>query len=81
MSTDSTNSTSNTLGLSTLVFLLFLVLKLTGYGIVANWSWWAVTAPLWAPIIILLVLALLLVLGAGLVAFFTERSAARTRRA
>jgi hypothetical protein len=30
-----------------LLFLVFLVLKLTG---VIVWSWWWVTAPLWGPI-------------------------------
>ena len=31
------------------MFLIFLVLKLTG---TIDWSWWWVTAPLWIPIII-----------------------------
>lgn len=35
------------------LFLVFLVLKLTN---VIDWSWWWVTAPLWSPIIILFVL-------------------------
>ena len=30
-----------------LLFLVFLVLKLTA---VIDWSWWWVTAPLWTPI-------------------------------
>lgn len=30
-----------------IVFLVFLVLQLTD---VINWSWWWVTAPLWGPI-------------------------------
>lgn len=34
-------------GLPTLIFLIFLVLKLTGIGVVADWSWWWVTSPLW----------------------------------
>ncbi|WP_320535296.1 hypothetical protein [Robbsia andropogonis] len=34
--------------LSTVVFVILLILKLAGIGIVAGWSWWAVTAPLWA---------------------------------
>lgn len=29
------------------LFLVFLVLKLLGY---ISWSWWWVTAPLWAPV-------------------------------
>jgi hypothetical protein len=32
--------------LSTVLFLIFLVLKLTG---AINWSWWWVTSPLWIP--------------------------------
>ena len=33
-------------GLPTLLFITFLVLKLTH---VIDWSWWWVTAPLWIP--------------------------------
>lgn len=29
------------------MFLIFLALKLAGMGVVAAWSWWWVTAPLW----------------------------------
>lgn len=32
-----------------LLFLLFLTLKLTG---VISWSWWLVTMPLWAGLVI-----------------------------
>lgn len=35
------------------LFLIFLVLKLLGITVVANWSWWWVTAPLWAPPVLL----------------------------
>jgi hypothetical protein len=38
------------------VFLIFLTLKLCG---VIDWSWWWVTAPLWLPF----VLGLLLLVG------------------
>ena len=41
------NKSSNTgggMGLGTILFLIFLVLKLTNY---IDWSWWWVTAPLW----------------------------------
>lgn len=33
----------------TLTFVALLVLKLCN---VINWSWWWVTAPLWAPVVI-----------------------------
>ena len=35
------------------VFLIFLTLKLCG---VIDWSWWWVTAPLWLPFVLGLVL-------------------------
>lgn len=34
-------------GLTTLVFVVFLTMKLTGY---TDMSWWWVTAPLWIPL-------------------------------
>jgi uncharacterized membrane protein len=38
----------------TLLFLVFLVLKLTQ---VIGWSWWWITAPIWGTILIVFVLA------------------------
>ena len=35
-----------------LLFLIFLVLKLTG---VINWSWWWVTSPLWGSLLLILI--------------------------
>jgi hypothetical protein len=49
-------SSSSGLGLGTVLFLIFMVLKLTNY---IDWSWWWVTAPLWIPIIILGVVGLI----------------------
>lgn len=34
----------------TLIFIVFLFLKLAGIGVVASWSWWLVTLPLWLPL-------------------------------
>jgi hypothetical protein len=45
-------------GLDFILFVVFLILKLTGF---ITWSWWWVTAPLWLPV--LLVIAGLLVAG------------------
>ena len=56
------NKTTGGMGLGTLLFLIFLVMKLAGIGSVANWSWWWVTAPLWIPFTIVIGLALLVVL-------------------
>jgi hypothetical protein len=40
-------NTSSGLGLGSVLFIVFLILKLTGN---INWSWWWVTSPLWIPI-------------------------------
>lgn len=48
------------------LFLIFLVLKLTGKTVVASWSWWWVTAPLWGGLAIGLVILLIGLLCIGL---------------
>jgi len=45
------DNTSTGLSLTTVVFVVFLILRLVG---VIKWSWWLVTAPLWAPIAVYL---------------------------
>ena len=49
-----------------ILFLIFLVLKLTGKTVVATWSWWWVTAPLWGGLAIVLVILLIGLLFIGL---------------
>jgi hypothetical protein len=46
MATNSTSS-SGGIGLGGVLFVVFLILKLTGN---IAWSWWWVTAPLWGPV-------------------------------
>ena len=48
---------SEGIGLGTVVFIVFLVLKLTN---VIDWSWWWVTAPLWIPILLVVGVFLLI---------------------
>jgi hypothetical protein len=48
------NNSSNGIGIGTLIFLIFLVLKLAEIGPVAKWSWWWVTSPLWIPFAIII---------------------------
>jgi hypothetical protein len=50
------SKSNNGLGIGTILFLIFMVLKLTNY---IDWSWWWVTAPLWIPIIILGIVGLI----------------------
>ena len=40
------------IGFSGILFIVFLILKLTGY---IDWSWWWVTAPLWIPFAIAMI--------------------------
>ncbi len=47
-------------GIPTLLFIVFLILKLTGN---IDWSWWWVTSPLWLPgvlVIIFIIIAMIL---------------------
>lgn len=50
MSTTKSNSGTG-LSLSAVLFIVFLVLKLTGN---IEWSWWWVTSPLWIPFALVL---------------------------
>lgn len=52
-------------GLFNMIFIVFLTLKLCK---VIDWSWWWVTAPLWAPIGLIVVLAAV----SGVVVFVCE---------
>ena len=54
--------------LPVLLFITFLVLKLGEWTVVADWSWWWVTAPLWIPVALFILLGtvgLILVLVFG----------------
>lgn len=68
MSTES-KTRSGGVGFGSLLFLLFLTLKLTN---VIDWSWWWVTAPLWGGITIFLAAALILLIFAAIVAIFSK---------
>jgi hypothetical protein len=46
------------ISLGTVLFIVFLVLKLTG---TITWSWWWVTSPLWIPLA--LVIVFLVIIG------------------
>ena len=57
--------TTGGLSLSTVLFLIFLVLKLCG---VITWSWWWVTAPLWGGIALILAILIVFMLIMGITA-------------
>lgn len=58
---ESHNASSGGIGFFGLLAIVFITLKLAEIGPVAHWSWWAVLAPIWAPIA--LVLVILLIVG------------------
>jgi hypothetical protein len=45
------STSSSGISLTTVLFLIFLILKLTGN---IDWSWWWVTSPLWIPLALVL---------------------------
>ena len=51
--------TSNGIGLPGVLFLVFLVLKLTEN---IDWSWWWVTSPIWIPLVVGIAILLTLVI-------------------
>ena len=53
----------NNIGCLTVVGIVFLVLKLLAVPPVADWAWWIVLAPFWAP----MAAALLVLAGFGVV--------------
>lgn len=59
--------TTGGLSLTTILFLIFLVLKLCG---VITWSWWWVTAPLWGGVALILGILLAIVIIGALVLLF-----------
>ena len=56
-------------GLCNMLFITFLVLKLTK---VIDWSWWYVTAPLWGGAVVILGIVLIALVVAFLVAMIQE---------
>lgn len=48
----SNNTSSNSIGFTTLLLLVFIILKLCK---VIEWSWWWVLSPLWISLLLILV--------------------------
>jgi hypothetical protein len=60
----------NGIGIGTVLFLIFLTLKLAEVGQVATWSWWWVTSPLWIPLVLVLGIAAIALILAGIIKLF-----------
>ena len=56
------NKGSQSLGFGTLLFLIFLTLKLADVGVVATWDWLWVFSPIWIPLVAIFVFVLIVAL-------------------
>lgn len=66
------SNTGSGLSLTAVLFIVFLVLKLTGN---IDWSWWWVTSPLWIPLALvaaIFVIVLFVVLSLMIIGFSPE---------
>ena len=57
------NTSGNGLGIGTIIFLIFLTLKLAEVGPVAHWSWLWVLSPLWIPLVLMGAIVLIVLLA------------------
>lgn len=74
--------TNGGLGLTTIVFLIFLVFKLAGIGIVATWSWWWVFSPIWISLLVglsFIVISALIIFIAVLIDDYKRKKARKKR--
>lgn len=68
------NNRNTGIGLGTIIFIIFLILKLCEIGSVATWSWWWVTSPLWISIGLWVAFLVLTLLFLGIISFFEQKS-------
>ena len=62
---ESGNASGGGIGIGTLLFVVFLILKLCDK---IDWSWWWVTSPLWIPAALIIVIVFI---GCILAAIFS----------
>jgi uncharacterized integral membrane protein len=58
---ENNNKNTSVLSLGTMLFVIFLILKLANVGTVATWSWLWVTSPLWISLCLAIVLVAIMV--------------------
>ena len=59
----SENNSNSGLSAGTILFLIFLTLKLGGWGIVATWGWIWIFSPLWIPLAFIGILLLIFLIN------------------
>lgn len=60
-------------GLGTIVFTIFLVLKLAQIGLVVDWSWWWVFSPFWIPVVLIVAIYIIVLFVGGIIVVFKKR--------
>lgn len=70
---EKSTTTSSGIGVMGLLGVVFVTLKLLGITVVANWSWWWVTAPFWGGFALVITLGLLMLLGVTVMAVLRGR--------
>jgi len=60
MANETTTAATNSFPFLSILTLIFITLKLTGY---IAWSWWWVLSPLWIPFAIVLGIGIIVLLG------------------
>ena len=63
--------TGNGIGFLGVLFIVFLVLKLTNQ---IDWSWWLITCPLWASVVVVAVVWLVLMIWSRLFLWYKLRT-------
>jgi hypothetical protein len=66
------NETGNGIGIAGTIFLIFLTLKLTKVGTVADWSWLWVTSPIWIPFCLIFVIAFIVAFTTAFIKTFRK---------
>lgn len=64
------NGTKQVNSICWILFIVFLILKLTGE---ITWSWWWVTAPLWIPFSISIVVIIVCSIILGIITAFEKK--------
>ena len=68
-----TDSVAGGIGMTSIVFIIFLILKLAEIGIVKNWDWWWVFAPIWIPIGFVVIFVLVVIIGSFIYTMFKKK--------
>lgn len=70
MSNNTTTTASGGIGFFGLITIVFIALKLMGY---IDWSWWAVTSPLWGTFLATISIFFILHIIIGIMESYTSR--------